>query len=56
VRLDWPRLAGQTWELVDLLSEARYIRNGDDLLERGLYLDMPAYGTHLFQPCRVESR
>jgi hypothetical protein len=49
VRLDWPDLAGQRWELVDLLSEARYIRDGDDLLTRGLYLDMPGYGTHLFQ-------
>jgi hypothetical protein len=49
VRLDWPDLAGQRWELVDLLSEARYIRDGDDLLTRGLYLDMPGYRTHLFQ-------
>jgi hypothetical protein len=49
IRLDWPDLAGRTWELVDLLAEARYIRDGDDLLARGLYLDMPGYGTHLFQ-------
>jgi hypothetical protein len=51
--LDWPHLAGQTWELVDLLSEARYVRKGDDLLARGLYLDMPGYGTHLFRLSRI---
>jgi hypothetical protein len=56
VRLDWPDLAGRTWELVDLLSEARYIRDGDDLLARGLYLDMPGYGTHLFQLLQKETR
>ena len=49
VRLDWPDLAGRTWELVDLLPEARYLRDGDDLLTRGLYLDVPGYGAHLFQ-------
>ena len=54
LRLDWPDLAGRTWELVDLLSEAKYIRDGDDLLTRGLYLDMPGYGTHLFQLFRKE--
>jgi hypothetical protein len=54
VRLDWPHLAGQSWELVDLLSEATYVRDGDELREHGLYLDMPGYGTHLFQPFQVE--
>jgi hypothetical protein len=54
VRLDWSDLAGQTWEVVDLLSEARYIRDGDDLLGRGLYLDVPGYGTHLFQLLQEE--
>lgn len=56
VRLDWPDLAGRTWELADLLSEARYIRDGDDLRTRGLYLDMPGYGAHLFQLLQTESQ
>ncbi len=49
VRLDWPDLDGQTWELMDLLSEARYVREGDELLARGLYLDVPGWGSHLFR-------
>jgi hypothetical protein len=42
-------LAGRDWELADLLSEARYTRPGDDLAARGLYLDLPGYGCHLFE-------
>ena len=34
--------------LKDLMSEALYEREGDDLLNRGLYLDLPAWGFHLF--------
>jgi len=46
--LGLPALAGRSWHLQDLLSDARYVRDGDDLLGRGLYLDMPGYGYHLF--------
>lgn len=48
VTLDIPELAGSSWELQDLLREIRYERNGDDLLQHGLYLDMPGYQYHLF--------
>jgi hypothetical protein len=44
-----PALAGRTWLLKDLLSEAVYLRDGDGLLSPGLYLDVPAYGQHLFE-------
>jgi hypothetical protein len=47
--LEWPALAGRTWLLKDLLSEAEYHRDGDGLLSPGLYLDVPAYGRHLFE-------
>jgi hypothetical protein len=49
VPLVWPDLAGQTWQLTDILSGVQYTRDGDDLLARGLYLDMPGYGYHLFR-------
>ena len=48
VPLPWPGLAGRRWRLRDLLSEAVYDRDGDELLQRGLYLDLPAWGHHLF--------
>ena len=41
-------LAGREWVLADLLGEDRYLRGGDALLRPGLYLDVPAYGRHVF--------
>jgi hypothetical protein len=32
----------------DLLNPVQDEREGDDLLSRGLYPDMPAWGCHLF--------
>ena len=49
VRLPFPELAGRTVVLRDLLSSARYEREGDELISRGLYLDVPAWGHHLFE-------
>ena len=48
VRLPWPDLAGRGWRLRDLLGDAVYERPGDDLLARGLYLDLPPWGHHVF--------
>src|SRR3712207_8337698 len=36
-------------DLVDQLGPARYRRSGDELIGRGLYLDLPPWGFHLFQ-------
>ena len=49
VRLPWPELAGRHWRLRDLLGDAVYDRPGDDLLARGLYLDLPPWGHHVFE-------
>ena len=49
VRLPWPELAGRNHRLRDLLGAAVYDRPGDDLVARGLYLDLPAWGHHLFE-------
>jgi hypothetical protein len=48
VRLEGMTTAGRMWELRDLLGEAFYERDGDDLAKGGLYLDMPAWGYHVF--------
>jgi hypothetical protein len=49
VPLEWPELSGRTWQLRDLLSDARYVREGNALLAPGLYLDVPGYGRHIFE-------
>jgi hypothetical protein len=49
VSLRFPSLAGQTLVFRDLMGVASYTRDGDDLARRGLYLDMRAWGFHVFE-------
>lgn len=49
VPLDLPHLAGSEWILHDHLTGQVYMRSGDDMVDRGLYVDLPAYGAHLFE-------
>ncbi|MBX6741051.1 MAG: alpha-amylase [Acetobacteraceae bacterium] len=49
VKLPVGELSGRTYDLFDLLGPARYRRSGDELAGRGLYLDLPPWGFHLFQ-------
>jgi glycosidase len=53
VRLPFPRLAGSVLRLRDLLGTAVYDRPGDDLLSRGLFLDLPPWGHHAFDLQRL---
>ncbi len=46
--LNIPELAGHVCHLNDLLSDAHYERNGDELADKGLYLKLPEYGYHMF--------
>jgi hypothetical protein len=46
--LEMPALAGRRVALVDLMSDARYDRSGDELNAGGLYLDLPPWGYHVF--------
>jgi hypothetical protein len=48
VSLPFADLAGRPFLLRDLTGPCRYERNGDDLARRGLFLDMPAWGYHVF--------
>ncbi|MBM4440068.1 MAG: alpha-amylase [Candidatus Rokubacteria bacterium] len=48
VPLPMPNLGERRWKLTDALSDAEYVRDGADLAARGLYLDMPGYGAHVF--------
>ena len=35
--------------LRDLTGPSWYVRNGDELISKGLYLDMPPWGYHVFE-------
>ncbi|HYM84716.1 MAG TPA: alpha-amylase family glycosyl hydrolase [Candidatus Dormibacteraeota bacterium] len=44
-----PALAGRRVRLEDLIGPDGYDREGDDLLARGLYVDLPADAAHVFR-------
>ncbi|MCX6281668.1 MAG: alpha-amylase family glycosyl hydrolase [Bacteroidetes bacterium] len=46
-------LAGHDWRLVDLFTQAHFIRNGDELAVSGLYVGLESWGFHLFQMYRM---
>jgi hypothetical protein len=48
VRLPFADLGNKQWRLQDLLGNATYDREGNDLLARGLYLDMAPWQTAVF--------
>jgi hypothetical protein len=41
-----------TWTLRDVLSQEQYERDGDDLAENGLYLDVGPHAAQLFRFAR----
>ena len=52
-RLPFPELSGHTVRLKDLTGPASYDRDGSDLVSRGLYLDLPPWGYHVFEVTAV---
>ena len=54
VPLPFEHLGGSEWRLRDLMGPASYDRNGYQLLSPGLYLDMPAWGFHVFELTKRE--
>lgn len=53
VRLPWEDLGSSTWQFHDLLQEVTYDRAGDELRAKGLFLDVPAWKTHVFDVSRI---
>ena len=49
VPLPFPDLAHRKVQFQDLMGPACYERDGGELLSRGLYLDLPAWGYHVFE-------
>jgi len=49
VKIPVEGLSGRLWQLRDQMGDAKYDRDGTELKHRGLYLDMPAWGFHVFR-------
>jgi len=54
VKLPFNDLRDNRWQLKDLMGDAVYEREGNDLHERGLYLDEPAWKAQVFSLTAVE--
>src|SRR5262249_38879640 len=54
VRLPFSDLAATLWRLEDLIGDARYDRDGNDLQSRGLYLDMRPWQATVFSLTKLK--
>lgn len=46
IRLPWADLVGQSWRLTDAFSREVYEREGNEMCDPGLYVDLGAWGFH----------
>jgi hypothetical protein len=56
LRLPFGDLSDHTIRFHDLMSDAHYDRDGSDVTSKGLYLDLPPWGYHLFEVGRSRAR
>ena len=49
VRMHYPDMADQMVPFRDLMSTAQYDRDGGELLDKGMYFNMPGWGFHVFE-------
>jgi hypothetical protein len=47
IPLDWPELPGRSWRLTDPLQDGRFDRDGDELANPGLFVDLGPWQFHL---------
>jgi hypothetical protein len=48
IPLPFPEIQNRSVQLEDLLSSTCYTRDGNELLERGFYLDLGPWSYHIF--------
>ena len=53
VRVPWDELRGKEWRLNDVLSDEFYDRDGSEMRDAGLYVDLRPWQCHLFQVCAL---
>ncbi len=49
IRLPFSELTDKSVRFKDLMGPAVYDREGNDVISRGMYLDLPAWGYHIFE-------
>ena len=53
VHVPWDELRGKVWHLTDVLSGEIYERDGDEMRDAGLYVDLGPWKYHLFKLQKV---
>ncbi|MCJ7642000.1 MAG: alpha-amylase family glycosyl hydrolase [Desulfobacterales bacterium] len=49
VRLSWEGLVGRSWRMIDILTGELYERDGHEMLDPGLYVDLEAWRFHFLK-------
>ena len=44
----WSDISGKQWRLCDALNGDHYVRDGDQMVRPGLYIDLAPYQSHIF--------
>jgi glycosidase len=53
IRLPWNNLRGDAWTLFDPLHGDVFVRSGAEMLDSGLFVDLPACGIHFLKVTRA---
>ncbi len=49
VHIPWNDISGQEWLLKDIFSKEEYKRNGKEIHDKGLFVNLKEWGFHLFK-------
>jgi hypothetical protein len=49
VKVPWGELKGRSFWLKDVFTATLYKRNGDEMIEPGLFVNLPPWGSHVFE-------
>ncbi|MGL4379431.1 MAG: alpha-amylase family glycosyl hydrolase [Microcoleaceae cyanobacterium] len=53
VWIPWNELAGYQWQLTDLFNQVVYNRDGNDICQKGLYVDLKPWNFHFFEVQKI---
>jgi hypothetical protein len=52
IQLPWEELKGKMWHMTDFFTGIDYDRDGDELFNYGLFVDLPSWGYHFMTHLR----
>ncbi len=49
VKVPWNELRGRAWHVIDVFEGKKYERDGNEMMDSGLFVDLGPYGFHVLQ-------